>query len=321
MVKNMVQLHKLSLIVFLCGVTSCATSTPTRNPPESVNNQFQAVWDEVTIDGVDELPQNSVSFKKLFSKGENIILGDAKRTLEEHANILKPFNKLAHPNGICFKGVWNIHADTKYSGYFKQDSSALIIVRASTAMSNTERGKIRSFGFAGKLFPTLDPDEIVDENTANFFLIDDLGGTRADHYTDVALTNEPAISKNSEVLKSLLYVLKLARTFARVDKNPGIRQVYEISQLGETGSLTTPRWMKVEAEQGQTVDAKDFRDELSIAENEVLIFSISVASEKRNSEIEWMNVGTITLDTSVISKSCDHRLHFHHPVWKPGLNH
>ena len=321
----MKQLYRLLLIVLLFGVTvtSCTSSVPAQKPPEHVNNQFQAVWNQLTIDVVDKLPQDRVSFRKLFSGGKNIILGDATRTLNEHANILKPFNKLAHPNGICLKGTWNIHADTKYSGYFKKNSKALIIVRASTAMSNTRRGEIRSFGFAGKIFPTMNPHQIIQENTANFFLIDDLGGTRAEHYTDVALSNEPSISINSEVLKSLLYVSKLARTFSQTDKNPKIRQVYEISQLSEANndSVITPRWMKVEAKPDQTVDAKDFRNELRLANNEKLVFLISVASEKINNKKAWKKIGTITLDTSVVSKSCDHRLHFHHPVWKSNLKH
>lgn len=320
----MKQIYRLLLIIVVfLGAINCATTAPAQKPPELVSNQFQAIWDQVEIDIVDKLPQDKVSFKKLSSRGKNIILGDAKRTLDEHANILKPFDKLAHPNGICFKGTWSIHANSKYSGYFKKNSKALIIVRASTAMSNTRQGNIRSFGFAGKIFPTMNPQLIIKENTANFFLIDDLGGTKAKHYTDVTLTNEPPISKNSEVLKNLLYVLKLARTFSQADKNPTIRQVYEISQLGEPDkvSVITPRWMKVEANQGQTVEEKDFRDELYITANRKLIFSISVASKKVNNKKDWKNIGEITLDTSVISKSCDHRLHFHHPVWNTHLNH
>lgn len=305
------------------AVTACSTTVPVQNEPVPLINQFQAVWNEVTTDPLDELPHVEVSFWKLFANGKNIILGDSKRTLEEHANILQPFEKLAHPNGICFKGVWNIDVDNKYSGYFKLNSEALIIVRASAAMSNTRRGELRSFGFAGKLFPTMNPMEVVQEHSANFFLIDDLGGTRAEHYTDVSLTNEPSASKTSEVFKSLLYVLKLARAFSLADENPGIRQVYEISQLGEINNeaAITPRWMKLEAQPGQTVDAIDFRDELLIAGNQKLVFAISVASEQTNDQKDWQTIGNITLDTSVVSASCDHRLHFHHPVWNSSLNH
>ena len=312
-----------ALIMAATVITACSTTVPVPNAPVPLINQFQAVWNQVTIDVLDELPQDRISFRKLSSKGKNIILGDAKRTLDEHANILQPFEKLAHPNGICFKGVWNIDVKNKYSGYFKINSEALIIARASTAMTNTRRGEIRSFGFAGKLFPTMNPLEVVQENSANFFLIDDLGGTRAEHYTDVALTNEPPASKNIEVIKNLFYVLKLARAFSLADDNPGIRQVYEISQLGEINSdaAITPRWMKLEAMQGQTVDAIDFRDELHIADNEKLVFSISVASDQINNKKDWQTIGNISLDTSVVSKSCDHRLHFHHPVWSSTINH
>lgn len=310
-------------VLSLLALSACSTITPIQKTPDIVKNQFQAVWNEVATDVLSELPQNRVSFRKLVSNGKNVILGDSKRTLNENANILMPFDKLAHPNGICFKGIWSIDTDNKYSGYFKKGSTGLMIARASTALSNTKRGELRAFGFAGKLFPTMNPSEVIRENTANFFLIDDLGGTKAEHFTDVALTNEPATSMTSAVFKNILYVLKVARTFSKADKNPGIRQVYEISQLGEVRkeNAITPRWMKIQAKPGQTVEADDFRDELKITDNEALVFSISVSSEKNNDQKIWEKIGAITLDASVVSGSCDHRLHFHHPVWKEDLNH
>ena len=79
--------------------------------------------------------------------------------------------------------------------------------------------------------------------------------------------------------------------------------------------------MKVEAKSGQTVDAEDFRDELRIAPTKKLVFIISVANkENKQGEKEWQSIGTITLDTSVVSTSCDHRLHFHHPKWRSDLD-
>ncbi len=290
---------------------------------KSTQNSFQDVWTQISSTPLTTLPQDKVSWRKLVSWGKNIILKDAERTLEEHADILKPFDKLAHPNGICLKGIWEIHEENRYSGYFKNNSRALIIVRASSALSNTHRGEIRSFGFAGKIFPSLSPHQVNQENTANFFLIDDLGGTDAAHYTDVVLTNEPAIGVNSEVLKNALYALKLASAFAKADKNPGIRQLYEISELGEKNhaNIITPKWMKVEAKSGQTVNAEDFRDELDIRPTKKLVFIISVANkEDKQGEKEWKTIGSITFDTSVVSVSCDHRLHFHHPKWRDDLN-
>jgi hypothetical protein len=313
---------QLSSVLVLFTLTACATTTPVETAAKTfvVNNQFQSVWKQVTSDPVEILPQDRVSYRRLFSGGKDIITGNSQRTLDTHANILPSFNKLAHPNGICFKGVWNIHTENKYSGYFKKNSNALIIVRASSAMSNTRRGQIRSFGFAGKIFPTMNSFLNTKENTANFFLIDDLGGTRAEHYTDVTLSNEPSISKNSEVFKNLLYVVKIASAFSKVDKNPKIRQVYEISQLGESNKIITPQWMKVEAKPDQTVNESDFRDELRINNNK-LVFNISVASNKTMGKKNWNDIGTISLDTSVVSKSCDHRLHFHHPKWRSNLIH
>jgi len=285
-------------------------------------HSFQDIWNQVASDPLDTLPQEKISFFKLFSKGENIILKDSERTLNNHSDILEPFDKLAHPNGICFKGIWEIHSPNIYSGYFKKESRALIIARASSAMSNTRRGEIRAFGLAGKIFPTMNPLEINQENTANFFLIDDLGGTKAEHYTDVSLSNAPTVTTTSEVIKNLLYAIKVARTFAKADENPEIRQVYEISYLGEKENtdIITPRWMKVEAKKGQTVDAEDFRNELHIKEGNKLIFNIFVANESTNDKKDWQNIGTITFDTSVVSASCDHQLHFHHPKWRTDLN-
>ncbi len=317
-----VGLKKLGIILALFMLAACTTTAPAKTATKAVpvNNQFQSVWKQITSDPVKKLPQDRVSYKKLFSKGRDMITGNSQRTLDSHANILPSFNKLAHPNGICFKGVWNIHTENKYSGYFKKNSKALIIVRASSAMSNTRRGEIRSFGFAGKIFPTMNPSLNTKENTANFFLIDDLGGTRAEHFTDVVMSNEPSISKNSEVFKNLLYVVKIASAFSKADNNPTIRQVYEISQLGESNNIITPQWMKVEAKSGQTVNAVDFRDELKINNNK-LVFNISVASNKIKGQKNWKDIGTISLDTSVVSNSCDHRLHFHHPKWRSDLIH
>ena len=283
---------------------------------EMIKNQFQAVWEVVSSDTYQKLPQDRVSVGKLFTWSKNIILANAERTLEDRADILEPFEKLAHPNGICLKGLWEINKENPYSGYFKAQSKALIIARASSAMSNTKQGEIRAFGLAGKLFPTIDPLEINTQPTANFFVIDDLGGTKAKHFTDVSMTNEPKVTTNSEVLKHLLYAIKVAKAFADADQNSGIRQLYEISQLKEQGEVTTPKWIKITAQKGQTVDADDFRDELTLNSSQKLIFDITVAEQEKEGKKEWKTIGTITFDNSIASYSCDHRLHFHHPKWK-----
>ena len=317
-------LYLLLILLTTHGCTNeMAIKTSTKNTPST--QSFQDVWHEVTSDPLHTLPQNTVTFGKLFTFTKNIILGDAKRTLEDRRDIIEPFDKLAHPNGICLKGIWEIHKDNPYSGYFRQHSKALIIARASTALSKTKRGDIRAFGFAGKLFPTSNPKQPNKEYTANFFAIDDLGGTTALHYTDVAMTNEPSVTTTSEVVKNIFYALKIAKAFASADSHSDIRQLYEISELGEKSKsqIITPKWIKISAQkgqtQGQTIDAKDFRDEFKFLKGQKIVFDIAVTSKETDKQKEWQTIGTITFDTSVVSNTCDHRLHFHHPVWRDDL--
>jgi hypothetical protein len=315
----------LYLLLILLTIHGCTNEIPvkksTQNTPEK--HSFQDVWSEVTSDPLTTLPHNIVSFGKLFTFTKNIILSDAKRTLKNHRDIIDPFDKLAHPNGVCLKGIWQIHKANPYSGYFKQHSKALIIARASTALSKTKRGDIRAFGFAGKLFPSANEKQKNQEHTANFFVIDDLGGTNAKHYTDVTMTNEPNVTTTSEVLKNILYALKIAKAFASADSHSGIRQLYEVSELGEKdkNNIITPKWLKISAKSGQTVDAKDFRDEFRLSKGKKIVFDIAVASKEKNNKKEWQTIGTITFDASIVSNTCDHRLHFHHPVWRDDLKH
>ena len=295
---------------------------PIKKSAKPIINQFQAVWDEVKSDKVLTLPQERVSYSKLFHGSVDLISRNARRTLSSDENILEYFDKLAHPNGVCLKGVWKIEKENPYGGYFKYMSEALIIARASSAMSNTKRGENRAFGMAGKLFPTMNPLEINDAKSANFFVIDDLGGSDAEYYTDVSLTNEPDVSFTTTILGSLAYGLKVASAFSDADKNSGIRQLYEISHLKEsnTSAVLTPKWMKIEAKEHQTkYGVNDFRDEFMLKDKETLFFNIFVASREKDGVKDWQKIGRITFNASIVSITCDHRLHFHHPLWRDDL--
>jgi hypothetical protein len=281
---------------------------------------FSDIWTVLKSDPYSQLPQTKISYFKLSNSKENLILKNAIRTLNNHADILEPFEKLAHPNGICFSGIWKIDTPNIYSGYFKNSSKALIIARASTALSNTTNNSTRAFGFAGKIFPTTNPNQISKPASANFFLIDDLGGTNAKYYRNVSLTNEPKISITYEVIKNMFYAMKLSSTFKEADKNPTIRQVYEISNLGNDENIITPKWMKIKISKAEKIKTKDFRDELKIQKGKHLIFDIFVANKILNTKKQWQKIGNINFDTSVISKSCDQRLHFHHAKWKDDLD-
>ena len=313
----------LLLATLFLTLAGCSTKVEVMKEKVTPNVSFNDVWNQVSSNPLKELPQNEVSYFKLSRSGENFILKDAQRTLSDHSDLLEPFEKLAHPNGVCFKGVWKITKDSVYGGYFKKGSEALIIARASTAMSNVKSGGTRAFGFAGKLFPTTNPQKTNDEPSANFFLIEDLGGTDAEYYRDVELTNEPTVSLTYEAIQNALYALKVSSAFSDADKNPTIRQLYEISYLGESegANVVTPKWMKIEIADAKTRNKKDFRDELTLGENQELLFNVSVASKTTNEKREWLEIGEIRLDASVVSNSCDARLHFHHPKWRDDLNH
>lgn len=305
----------------MCAVlTTSSFAVPTVQ--DYIGSNADQVWQQVTSDGY-ELPNNKISFHSLYGFFKDKIERSAKRTLSDRSDILPQFNKLAHPNGVCLKGTWEIDQDSIYSGYFKKGSKAVIIARASTAMSHTKKGKYRAFGFAGKIFPQDENDTSSLVKTANFFMVDDLGGTKAEHYTDVTMTNEPAVSKTQDIFLHVAYAIKLALTFGQADNNPGMRQLYEVSTLGDDIEVVTPKWMSVSARVDQKIDEADFRDELNIDNyNGNLVFDISVANQVDElGNKNWKRIGSININDSIVSNSCDHRLHFHHPKWISNLDH
>lgn len=284
-------------------------------------SKAQDVWATIMSDPYKELPSEKVKYKDLFDGAIDLIERSALRTLNDRSDLLPYFKKLAHPNGVCLRGEWKITEKTSFSGLFKKDSSAILIARASVAMNETESGKLRGFGLAGKLFPTSDEAETV--QTANFFLADNLGGTKAKHYTDVEMTNEPKVSKTMAVIANLRYAFKLATTFKKVDENPGMRQLYEIAEANIIEEkLNSPKWMMIKASSKQLkVDESDFRNELNITLNRGdFSFDIYTATKLVNDKKNWVKIGRINFKESVASSACDHKLHFHHPKWRSDLN-
>ena len=277
---------------------------------------FQTIWDEISSDKLTTLPHNEISYASLFDGAIDLITQNAKRTLEDRRDLLPYFNKLAHPNGICLKGLWQIDKDNPYGGYFKKGSQALVIARASTAMSNTKQGSSRAFGLAIKLFASTNPLHVSKQPTANIFTIEDLGGSDATTFTSVSLSNEPPTSVTLEALRYALYALKVAGAFEEADVNAGIRQLYEVAYLGEDQNSTqiTPKWIKISYSANQmAINANDFRDEFVFDNNRTMRFDIAVSSTIESDIKLWQNIGTITFSEAVVSTTCDHRLHFHHP--------
>jgi len=283
-------------------------------------SRFQDVWAQVVSDPYSSLPHESVSVHKFFSWMRNKLMDSAFRTVSEQSDVLPRFDKLVHPNGICLRGYWNITEPSGYTGYFEQGRRGVIIARASVALSETERGNYRGFGLAGKIFPTDNPSNPARLKTANFFAIDDLGGTRAAHFMDGELTNEPAASFHPSIGIYLAGVgAASAAAFRAADVNPGRRQVYPIAELGlaDKTQAVTPRWMMIRGADGPRFDQADFRDELLTAlDHGPIVLDILVTEDRYQG---WYKLGDIEFEAAVVSDSCDHRLHFAHPRWRSDL--
>jgi len=318
----------ISMAFSACDISDTyeSTSQPlwggTTEAPGYEGSRFGDVWAQVASDPYSQLPQQTVTVGSFFSGWHNKLTRASKRTLARRDDLLPRFDKLLHPNGLCARGTWRITASTPYTGYFATGAEGLIIGRASAALSATLQGQYRSLGFAGKIFPTLDEDERV--KTANFFTIDDLGGTLTDHYLDTGLTNDIIhISvRPSSVFDGPVGVV-VAQSFMTADRTFNvaqtlIRQLYPVSTIGvdDADNAETPVWLMITgAADVPRVDRADFRDELDINNYPGgLAFEIWAAHiGTRLGWKDWKLIGRIDIDDTVASDSCDHRLHFSHP--------
>jgi hypothetical protein len=251
------------------------------------------------------------------------------------------FRRLLHPNGICLTGLWEITADTPYSGYFRTGSRALIIGRYSTCCSSTRRDRERSLSLVGKLFPTTDPQHGERLYTANFITQQDIGGDRTEFINDAVLSNAPNTSAWRRGLGAPV-LLATGIVFGQVDKNPTIRQLYQIAELGKSESepTRTPRFMRVLVDPRQpriAGEGLDFRDEIMAqifdrgdpVPKRRLTFRVEVTEHgktrgpnffQRRYFTDWVHIGNITFDNAVASYNADFVLHFTHPTWRDDAN-
>ena len=169
----------------------------------------------------------------------------------------KGFRRLLHPNGICLTGLWEITEETPYSGYFRKDSQAVLIGRYSTCCNATRRGRERSLSLVGKLFPTTDPNHSEPLHTANFITQADIGGERTDYVNDAELRNAPNTTAWRRGLGAPV-LLVTGIVFGQVDKNPTIRQLYQIAELGkpEGEPTRTPGYMRLVVDFGSAEDPR-----------------------------------------------------------------
>lgn len=241
------------------------------------------------------------------------LFNDAARNLHDKRDIRPRYDKLIHANGVCYAGTWEIDTDSPYTGYFANGSRGLLIARASVAGPFIEQGHARSFGFGVKVFPTLDPDEWV--WPGNLVAVSNLSGSRARHVLDIEPTNYPQIGWNpaGNLINRVIFRL--------MDTRPGYRQLFPISTLGVRpgAPVVTPDLLLLRPAAGTPrIDAKDFRDEIRIANypGGRLVYDILV---KDFGDTDWTRLGSMTFTEDTVSEGSDKQLHFWIPRDLPNL--
>jgi hypothetical protein len=278
-------------------------------------SRFSDVRAQLLSDPYTTLPRAEVSIGRMFDGFTNLLKRDSLTILRQEADLVPPKRKLVNPVGICHFGKWRMTEETPYTGCFRTGTEHLIIVRCSNQFSNTSRGTPRGFGFAGKIFPTLDPEEVV--KTLNFICIDDLAERHVNRYADVEITNEPPLTPNVSLLYVALVAANIIWVFNQVDSTPNYRPLYALAGQGLAPGEKPrgPKWIGITTEKdiGRS-DAADFRDELRVKnyKDGILRFVVSGADEKKDGKRQWRRIGVIELNEDVCSASGDQRLRFHH---------
>lgn len=273
-------------------------------------------------------------------------LAAARRTVDSHADLRwgadrKGFHRLLHPNGICLTGLWEMTEENPYSGYFRNGSKGLAIARYSTCCTETRRGHYRSLSLVGKIYPTLDPNRAEPLIPANFITQQDLGGEKTDYINDAELRNAPDTRSWRRGL-GVPVLMTTGAVFLRADKEPSIRQLYEVAELDKPKDEATraPEFMRLlVAPQQPRIEgeALDFRDEIMAQifdrgdpkPKRTLTFNVEVTDEgttrglpvfQRRSFKNWRRVGRMVFDNAVASYNGDFVIHFHHPIWRDDRN-
>lgn len=251
------------------------------------------------------------------------------------------YRRLLHPNSVCLTGRWEITEDTGFSGYFRKGSQALLVGRYSTCCTETRRGHTRSLALVGKLFPTTDPNHAEPLRTASFFTQQDLGGDHCDAINDAELRNAPD-TRSWRRGGGVPILLISGAVFLRVDKEPTVRQLYSIAELGKPENEPTqaPAFMRllVAPDQPRIEGTElDFRDEILAqifdkgdpAPKRSLTFHIEVTDEgstygtpvfQRRTFKNWRRIGRLIFDNAVASYNGDFVIHFNHPTWRKDRN-
>jgi hypothetical protein len=129
---------------------------------------------------------------------------------------------------------------------------------------------------------------------------------------------------------------------ARADREPTIRQVYPIAELGKPSDRPTraPAFFRLLVSDGLprlSPPSQDFRDEVMAhifdpgdpTPRRTLTFEIEVTDEgstggtrlrETRTFANWGRIGRLSFSDAVISRNGDRVLHFNHPTWRDDRN-
>lgn len=283
---------------------------------ESVPLTTSRQRDEFALYKQPTLPRYPMNAKSLFMQGSVALERDAIRTTSERFDYYDHLPKKLHPNGVCVTGTWTIDKQTPYSGYLASKAKGLFVGRISVAMQEVTKDHKRGFGIAGKIFPTMNEQEIVP--TGNFFTVDVLMGTRAQRVLEVKTTNEPEMGFDFSLIG---LGLKIASALIKGDDNPMFRPLTQVASLDNASAIKQPKWIRLSPSSHlKKNDESDFRAEIirALAENKILTYEIAVSetTKDRESIKGWRSIGQLRIDRALVSYGCDRRLHFSHPKLK-----
>lgn len=317
-------IRAMMMILTVASVASTASARGTFNDvkrvledqDKSVLRDAQAL-SEFGVYQSGRLPQYAMNIQSVFQFGSTALENAAQRTINDKSDYLERLPKFLHPNGVCVVGTWEMNEGLPYTGAFAGGTKNLFIGRVSVAMQETTRGHGRGFGFAGKVFPTMNPDEVVD--TENFFSVDVLMGTKVPRYLETSTTNEPEIGFDFWLIK---LGLKIASALSKADENPGFRPVKNLASMGLAAGTAPkfPKWIRYKPAASVKNDQADFRAEVlqAVRDNHELVIQVdgSDTTKDRSASQGWKPLGRIHITEAMASYGCDRRLHFAHPRLK-----
>jgi hypothetical protein len=272
----------------------------------------------------------------------------ARRTLDTAADLRwgpagRGVRRLLHPAGVCLFGKWEITQETHYTGYFRRGSVGLVIARYSTGGKSHREAK-RSLSMVGKVYPTTDPADQRRLRPAAFITQHNFGGSRTEYINDADLRNAPDTRAWRRGLPGLAQLIVTNLVFQAADRQPTMRQLYEIAELGKTAEEKTsaPQFLRFLADAGQPRvpgAGLDFRDEVMAQiydrgdpqPKRKLAFDVEVSDDGPlpgpvpmlyavHKIKNWARIGKMTFEEAVVSHNGDFVIHFHHPKWRDDRN-